>query len=55
MTDLTEEAMQFVYAAQLQRTGSFRDLPECLTSGVDEADALAQAQDALEEAIAGRY
>jgi antitoxin HicB len=60
MTDLTEEAMQFVYAAQLQRTGedeivvSFRDLPECLTSGVDEADALAQAQDALEEAIAGR-
>ena len=33
---------------------SFRDLPECLTSGEDEADALEEAQDALEEAIAGR-
>ena len=33
---------------------SFRDLPECLTSGVDETDALAEAQDALAEAIAGR-
>ena len=33
---------------------SFRDLPECLTSGADEAEALAEAADALEEAIAGR-
>ena len=33
---------------------SFRDLPECLTSGVDEIEALAEAQDALEAAIIGR-
>ena len=52
--------MQFIYPARLQRTGadetvvSFRDLPECLTSGADEAEALAEAADALEEAIAGR-
>ena len=32
----------------------FRDLPECLTSGASEAEALAKAADALEEAIAGR-
>ena len=48
------------YPARLERTApdeivvSFRDLPECLTSGVDEPDALAEAQDALEEAVAGR-
>ena len=52
--------MRFAYAARLQRTGvdeivvSFRDLPECLTSGTDEAEALFEAADALEEAIAGR-
>ena len=52
--------MKFVYPAQLRRAGpdevvvSFRDLPECLTSGVDEAEALLEAQDALEEAVAGR-
>ena len=52
--------MQFVYPARFERTAhdeivvSFRDLPECLTSGIDEADALAEASDALEEAIAGR-
>ena len=52
--------MKFVYPARFQRTGpeevvvSFRDIPECLTSGVDEADALLEAQDALEEAVAGR-
>ena len=33
---------------------SFRDLPECLTSGSDETEALTEARDALEEAIAGR-
>ena len=33
---------------------SFRDLPECLTSGADKAEALAEPADALEEAIAGR-
>ncbi len=52
--------MRFVYPASLEQTGpaevvvSFRDLPECLTSGADEAEALAEARDALEEAIAGR-
>ncbi len=52
--------MRFVYPARLRRHGpnevvvSFRDLPECLTSGIDESDALAEARDALEEAIAGR-
>ena len=52
--------MRFIYPARLQRTGtdeivvSFRDLPECLTSGADEAEALTEAADALEEAIAGR-
>ena len=52
--------MQFRYPARLQfdRSGeiivSFRDLPECLTSGEDETEALMEARDALEEAIAGR-
>ena len=52
--------MHFVYPAHFRpdRTGeilvSFRDLPECLTSGTDEAEALTEAVDALEEAIAGR-
>ena len=52
--------MRFTYPACLRpdSTGelivSFRDLPECLTSGADETEALAEAADALEEAIAGR-
>ena len=52
--------MRFTYPARLRPdstgefTVSFRDLPECLTSGADEAEALAEAADALEEAIAGR-
>ncbi len=33
---------------------SFPDLPEALTDGADEADAVAQAVDCLDEAIAGR-
>ena len=33
---------------------SFRDLPDCLTSGRNDADALTDATDALEETIAGR-
>lgn len=33
---------------------TFADLPEAITQGEDEADALSQAADALEEAIAGR-
>ena len=52
--------MRFTYPARLRpdSTGelivSFRDLPECLTSGASPAEALAEAADALEEAIAGR-
>ena len=51
--------MRFVYSALLENIGaevvvSFRELPECLTSGEDRAEALEEAQDALEEAIAGR-
>ena len=52
--------MRFIYPALLQRVSegevlvSFRDLPECRTSGENEAEALAEAQDALAEAIAGR-
>src|SRR5215217_6274582 len=33
---------------------TFPDLPEAITQGDDAADALAQAADALDEAIAGR-
>ena len=52
--------MRFIYPVLLERVSqdeivvSFRDLPECLTAGSDEAEALAEAQDALAEAIAGR-
>ena len=52
--------MQFRYAARLQPdlsgeiTVSFRDFPECLTSGADESAALVEARDALEEAVASR-
>ena len=52
--------MRFIYPARLHRAGpdeivvSFRDLPECLTSGRDESEALSEAGDALEEAIGGR-
>ncbi|MCC6536980.1 MAG: type II toxin-antitoxin system HicB family antitoxin [Bryobacterales bacterium] len=35
-------------------TVTFRDLPEAITSGQHRADALLQAADCLEEAIAGR-
>ena len=52
--------MRLVYPARLRRTGpdeivvSCRDLPECLTSGADETEALAEAADALDVAIPGR-
>ena len=52
--------MRFAYPARLRRGGpgeivvSFRDLPECLTSGANEAEALTEAADALEEAVAAR-
>lgn len=51
--------MRFIYSARLERYSegevvvSFRDVPWCHTSGEDEAEALAEAEDALEEAIAG--
>jgi antitoxin HicB len=50
----------FVYPAILssERKGGvtvqFPDLPEAITSGRNQADALVQASDCLEEAIAGR-
>ena len=51
---------RFQYPATLtseKKTGftvRFADLPEAITSGVDRQDALAQAADCLEEAVAGR-
>lgn len=50
---------EFAYAAKFRQRGgsvlvSFPDLPEALTEGSDEHDAVAQAADCLEEAIAGR-
>lgn len=58
-------ASRFVYPARLtparhaapDEAGfivTFRDLPEAITQGEDVADALAQAADCLEEAIAAR-
>lgn len=49
----------FVYPARLTPeklgfTVQFLDLPEAITSGRDRPDALLQASDCLEEAIAGR-
>lgn len=52
--------VRFLYPAELWHAGpgevvvSFRDIQGCHTSGADEAEALNEAQDALEEAIAGR-
>ena len=52
--------MRFTYPVRLQRYSadeivvSFRDLQECLTSAATESEALAEAADALEEAMAGR-
>ena len=53
-----EKFMRLAYPAELWHSGtdevvvSFRDIEWCHTSGVDEAEALEDAQDALEEAIA---
>jgi antitoxin HicB len=49
----------FGFPARIRRDGEaygvrFRDLPECLTFGVDRRAAVAAASDALAEAIAGR-
>ena len=52
--------MRLRYPAKLETDASdeilvsFRDFPECLTSGSDQAEALLEARDALEEAVAGR-
>ena len=52
--------MRFAYPTRLSRAApdetvvSFRDLPECLTSGRNVQEALSAAADALEEALAGR-
>ena len=52
--------MRFQYPVELWHAGSnevvvsFRDVPGCHTSGEDEVEALEEAQDALDEAIAGR-
>jgi len=57
---MKRKEMGFAWPARLeaQRDGhvlvSFRDLPEALTEGDDRADAIAEAADCLEEAIAGR-
>ncbi len=50
---------RFEYAARLERaddgiTVRFRDLPEAITGGSGEQDALEQAMDCLDEAIAAR-
>ena len=52
--------MRFAYPAELWHAGpdevvvSFRDIDRCHTSSADESEALVEAQDALEEAIAKR-
>lgn len=52
--------MTVEYPAQLERYGedeivvSFRDVPNCHTSGHDIEEALSEAADALDEAITGR-
>jgi antitoxin HicB len=57
---MKRKEMGFAWPARLeaQRDGhvlvSFRDLPEALTEGDGRADAIVQASDCLEEAIAGR-
>ncbi len=54
------EPMVFAYPAKLTKepdgriTVTFRDLPEALTDGADEAEALANAADALSEALMAR-
>ena len=58
---MTRHETRFAFPAKLTRdhqnsdfTISFRDLPEALTAGDDRVEALEQAVDCLDEAIAGR-
>lgn len=51
--------MKFIYPVKLatQESGllvTFPDFPEAVTQGTDKADALANAADCLQEAVAGR-
>jgi antitoxin HicB len=52
--------MRYTYPARLEADEDgrlvvhFADLPEALTDGVDQAEALAEAADCLSEALAGR-
>ena len=53
------QEFDFAYPANLRRSAgafvvSFRDLPEALTQGDDLSDALLQAADCLDEAVANR-
>ncbi len=54
------DTLRFAYPARLARDEAgrllvtFRDLPEAGTDGTDRAEALLEAEDCLEEAIAGR-
>ena len=55
-----DSVIRFAYPAELWHAGpdevvvSFRDIERCHTSGADEVEALIEAQDALDEAIAKR-
>ena len=58
---MARHKIRFAFPAKLTRdrqsggfTVSFCDLPEALTAGDDRAEALEQAVDCLDEAIAGR-
>jgi antitoxin HicB len=52
--------MRYTYPARLEADEDgrlvvhFADLPEALTDGADQAEALAEASDCLSEALAGR-
>lgn len=58
---MAKQILRFAWPAKLTRNRksgttlvSFRDLPDCLTEGNSRDDALDEAADALEEAIAWR-
>ena len=49
-----EYPAQLEYYAEYEIVVSFRDVPNCHTSGQDIEEALREAADALDEAITGR-